>query len=609
MNIEKLRNFEPILGEWYIDRKLSEGRSSDFYRVKREKNGRTDCLGLKTIRFPRTEEDFNRIMSSGRYETPEQYLKTLEAELHRNMKKMMSLRANGNIVRFDDYMIVREFNSFHVIILMEQVRPLSEHLTEKRATSREIAKLGLDLSRALSGFRREGIMHREVKPENVFVSDSGVYKLGDFGISSSSETGDMREGLSIYLAPEVIRQNEPDTCSDIYSLGILMYKLINNNRVPFLPEFPAPITLEDRRKAFQRRMSGEALPAPTRAAAQLSRIILAAAAFDPSERYRDPLLLETDLKEFLFGAVPKGYVPKVSEYRGADGTDALFDGERTQAVRSEKREFEEAFSDDEEKRPNNGKKAAVAVIVVIVLVLAAVMGGFAARNLVDVNKETSTTAAPLTNAPTTAAEVTTQAPTTEKITTTAAPTTTAAETTTAEPETTAPETYGEETTLEEETAAGETTAGESQSGQTAESSGEEPVLFAASKHRAGDAQKDGRVYAELSCKSARMMLSGAEITQALLYFDQFGPSPKSAVGKTFICQVSSSGVVLSREEVSFGIIYNESPLGADVECNFVINSEMYYEEDTSYYLVFEEGAISSDSYYSMPTQVKLALAE
>lgn len=131
MNIEKLRNFEPIFGEWYIDKKLSEGRSSVFYRVFREKNGRTDYLGLKTIRFPRTEADFNRIMQSGRYSDPEEYLKVLESELRRNMDKMMSLRANSSIVRFDDYMIVREFNCFHVIILMQELRPLSEHLTEK----------------------------------------------------------------------------------------------------------------------------------------------------------------------------------------------------------------------------------------------------------------------------------------------------------------------------------------------------------------------------------------------------------------------------------------------------------------------------------------------
>ena len=66
MNIEKLRNFEPLFGSWYVDKKLSEGRSSVFYRVYRETESGTEFLGLKTIRFPRTEADFNRVMQSGK---------------------------------------------------------------------------------------------------------------------------------------------------------------------------------------------------------------------------------------------------------------------------------------------------------------------------------------------------------------------------------------------------------------------------------------------------------------------------------------------------------------------------------------------------------------
>ena len=288
MNIEKLRNFEPLFGSWYVDKKLSEGRSSVFYRVYRETESGTEFLGLKTIRFPRTEADFNRVMQSGKYSTPEQYLTALESELRKNMEKMMSLRANANIVRFDNYLIVRELNCFHVIILMEMLKPLSEYLTESMANSKEIAKMGCDLSLALEGFRKQGIMHREIKPENIFVDDIGTYKLGDFGISNIGQLGDKQEEISNYLAPEVLYSTGVDSCSDIYSLGILMYKLTNNNRVPFLPEYPNPISVDDRKRAFERRMSGERLVKPAKADLELSKIIFKAAAFRIEERYHLP---------------------------------------------------------------------------------------------------------------------------------------------------------------------------------------------------------------------------------------------------------------------------------------------------------------------------------
>ena len=602
MNIEKLRNFEPLFGSWYVDKKLSEGRSSVFYRVYRETESGTEFLGLKTIRFPRTEADFNRVMQSGKYSTPEQYLTALESELRKNMEKMMSLRANANIVRFDNYLIVRELNCFHVIILMEMLKPLSEYLTESMANSKEIAKMGCDLSLALEGFRKQGIMHREIKPENIFVDDIGTYKLGDFGISNIGQLGDKQEEISNYLAPEVLYSTGVDSCSDIYSLGILMYKLTNNNRVPFLPEYPNPISVDDRKRAFERRMSGERLVKPAKADLELSKIIFKAAAFRIEERYHLPEQLENDLNRYLFGSADPDatvVIPNLNtarEYKAANQNDIYFDKSAPvkTAYTAEDRakdEYKNAFDDSDAEDTKNNKKW-YALIAVLVLVLAVVVF-FVVKGLNPKEEETTvpadeTSISTVTEAPTTepvTEPTTTEAPTTE---TTTEPTTTEAPTTetTTEPTTTkAPTT---EPTTEPPTAPASASV----------------VLTKPSNHKNGEETDDGLVYTSLRAVDASMSLSGDEITAATISLQPLGANPQRK-GRAYICQVDSDGRVLVNEPVNFGIIYDDEDDSAALACEVVINNEIYYEENTDFYIVFDEGAIVTDTSISLPFQVKL----
>ncbi|MGN1195295.1 MAG: protein kinase [Acutalibacteraceae bacterium] len=605
MNIEKLRNFEPLFGSWYIDKKLSEGRSSVFYRVYRENENGTEFLGLKTIRFPRTEADFNRVMQSGKYSSPEQYLTVLESELRKNMEKMMSLRANANIVRFDNYIIVRELNCFHVIILMEMLKPLSEYLTENMANSKEIAKMGYDLALALEGFRKQGIMHREIKPENIFVDDIGTYKLGDFGISNIGQLGDKQEEMSNYLAPEVLYSTGIDTCSDIYSLGILMYKLTNNNRVPFLPEYPNSISVDDRKRAFERRMSGERLVKPAKADLDLSKIIFKAAAFRIEERYHTPEQLENDLSRYLFGADDPDatqVLPKINgakEYKTANQNDIYFDKNAPlkttyTAEDRAKDEYKNAFDDSDEEEPKNNKKW-FALIAVLVIILAVVVF-FVVKGLNPKEEETTTipdetSISTVTEAPTT--EPTTE--TTTEQTTTEAPTT---ETTT-EPTTEAPTT---ETTTEPTTTQAPTTEPTTEPPTASASSN--VVLTNPSSHKSGEETEDGLVYTNLKAVDAQMSLSGDEITAATISLQPIGANPQRK-GKAYICQVDSDGYILVNEPVNFGIIYDDEDESSTLACEVVINNEIYYEDNTDFYIVFDEGAIVTDTSINLPFQVKL----
>ncbi|MBQ1186852.1 MAG: zinc ribbon domain-containing protein, partial [Clostridia bacterium] len=82
----------------------------------------------------------------------------------------------------------------------------------------------------------------------------------------------------------------------IYSLGIVLYKLLNNNRDPFLPAYPAPVKYNDKTEAMVKRIQGLPLPKPVNADEKLARIVFKTCAHDPLERYAHPKDLRLELE-------------------------------------------------------------------------------------------------------------------------------------------------------------------------------------------------------------------------------------------------------------------------------------------------------------------------
>ncbi len=102
------------------------------------------------------------------------------------------------------------------------------------------------------------------------------------------------------MAPEIYRDQPYGTTVDIYSLGIVLYWLLNENRSPFLPAYPATITHSDRERALRNRMGGEAIPAPKNADGRLAEIVLKACAYNPKERYSSPVQMRQELEAILY---------------------------------------------------------------------------------------------------------------------------------------------------------------------------------------------------------------------------------------------------------------------------------------------------------------------
>ena len=99
----------------------------------------------------------------------------------------------------------------------------------------------------LAAAHRAGIVHRDVKPENVLLAEDGRIKIGDFGLaratSANTATGQMLLGTIAYLAPELVTRGTADARSDIYALGIMLYEMLVGEQ-PYKGEQPMQIAYQ-----------------------------------------------------------------------------------------------------------------------------------------------------------------------------------------------------------------------------------------------------------------------------------------------------------------------------------------------------------------------------
>ncbi len=149
-----------------------------------------------------------------------------------------------------------------------------------------------------------GIIHRDIKDSNIFISDNNSFKLGDFGVATnlSSEEAVTRIGTPYYMAPEIILNynNESyDKTVDIYSLGIVLYRLFNRLKFPFMPIDDKDVTYNSKEIAQAKRVSGEELPKACDTDDKLWQVIKKACAHNPKERYSSVDDLKFDLMYLL----------------------------------------------------------------------------------------------------------------------------------------------------------------------------------------------------------------------------------------------------------------------------------------------------------------------
>ena len=295
-----------VLDGWKIIRLLGEGSYGKVFEIERSEFGQTYRAALKVITVPQSSAEVRSVISEGMsVSQAEAYFHGIVEELMHEFSIMFKLKGTANVVSCEDLRVLEHPDGigWDILIRMELLHPLLPYVYEHPMARRDIIRLGIDICKALELCQRYNIIHRDIKPENIFISDNGDYKLGDFGIARTIErttSGLSKKGTYSYMAPEVYAGREYGFSVDTYSLGLVLYRMLNKNRGPFLPQPPEAITFSSREQALARRMSGEPLPRPFYGEGRLGEIVLKACAFDPKDRYSSPQQLRQELEAILY---------------------------------------------------------------------------------------------------------------------------------------------------------------------------------------------------------------------------------------------------------------------------------------------------------------------
>lgn len=301
MNDNYYKKYEPIFGKWKIVKQIGEGNHGKIFLIENNHDDRIKQAALKVITVPPNESEVNNLLSDGMSKSDvENYYRKIVNNLVSELQIINRLKDCKNIVSYEEFVIFEhsDYIGWDIFIRMEILMPLSEYIMKYKMTPERVIQFGMEMCGALRECENNNIIHRDIKPENIFFSKSNHFKLGDFAVAKVVDniaSVMSRKGTYTYMAPEVFRGELYDHTADIYSLGIVMYKLLNKNRTPFLPLPPTPITYADKEKSIFNRMKGDTLPSPVFGSAGLKSIVLKACAYQKERRYASANEMLNDL--------------------------------------------------------------------------------------------------------------------------------------------------------------------------------------------------------------------------------------------------------------------------------------------------------------------------
>ena len=299
-----ISSFSPLWGEWYIKDLLGEGSFGAVYRAEKNAYGNTYVSAVKHITIPCKGMNPDELIYEGTVadiNSVKSYYDDLRDQFIKEINVCYALRGHTNIVAYEDHCIIPKKSGlgYDIFIRMEYLTALTANMRSHKMTENDVIKLGIDICTALEVLNDSHLLHRDIKPANIFMNSKGIYKLGDFGeakVLSGYSIGMSIRGTYAYMSPEISQGLNANITADIYSLGLVMYRLLNGNRPPFVPVSTPKISAQMQETANTRRFKGELLPVPAYVKSpELCSIIMKACEYKPQDRWQDP----EDMKEAL----------------------------------------------------------------------------------------------------------------------------------------------------------------------------------------------------------------------------------------------------------------------------------------------------------------------
>ena len=285
-----------VFAGWKIGKKIGSGAFATVYELR--KGNMLRALKVVTLlsNLEGTEEEIEAQLANK--------MEAASNEIEVNHR----VSGHTNVVNYQEYEFVIVWNEEHtkkegllLYIMMERMEETLQQEIEKKTqfSEEQIIKLGMDIVTALKVCHEQHILHRDIKPANIFIADHDTYKLGDFGISKvlgDNTVAFTHTGTQAYVAPEQWNNFPYGKTADIYSVGLILYQLLNENHLPFAQE---GLTAD----SVVRRLKGETFPEPLNGSRRLKAIVMKACSHSPSDRYQNADEMLRDL-EALQGNVP-----------------------------------------------------------------------------------------------------------------------------------------------------------------------------------------------------------------------------------------------------------------------------------------------------------------
>ncbi|MCL2816389.1 MAG: protein kinase [Oscillospiraceae bacterium] len=296
----RLKDYEPLFETYLLDGRLGSGGFGAVYRLRHiHKESSKSAVKIITVPDESKYRQLRVIIKNGG-EITGQVNEILE-KYCMEIDFLEKFSGHSNIVDIKNYSI-KEVDDIRrdILIQMEYLTDLVRYSEEHEMSEKDIIKLGIDICVALEMLQKDNILHRDIKPQNIFIAPNGNYKLGDFGIARNVETTSAATsvGTQHYVSPEVWNNEiiEPgDNKVDMYSLGLVLYELLNNWSLPFEDGL-------NRDEATARRLGGKlSIPDISGCGETLNRIVLKACAYDRAARYDNVTQMKNALIDVLNG--------------------------------------------------------------------------------------------------------------------------------------------------------------------------------------------------------------------------------------------------------------------------------------------------------------------
>lgn len=284
---------------WKIYRLLGEGSYGKVYEIHRIEDNNIFRAALKVIQIPKNADEVNRLIEEGMNdEDIYSYFECRVADIKAEYTLMAKLRSCPNIVIYDDHMVIHNPGAigWTILIKMELLIPFRQYVAKHGLSETLVIKTGIEICKALEACHAQNIIHRDIKPGNMFINEYENIKLGDFSIAVHIDDSPKpleRIGTYPYMAPEVYYGNPIDYTLDIYSLGMVLYRMMNHNLGPFENTLKTAKSVQENQA---RRFRGEPLPYPKNGSMQLKNIVMRALQFDPAQRFQSAIEMRKALE-------------------------------------------------------------------------------------------------------------------------------------------------------------------------------------------------------------------------------------------------------------------------------------------------------------------------